>query len=154
MAKKKANPAEGNVDETTQSDETEEIVNVEQEQSVDTSETEIQTNVGTVPETELDDKPWSLKLGGQNPTPEPDERRYAVSFSLPYGVLVALLDPDHVDADVAGAKHFGLYDPSMVSVALTPIGQIVARSFDAIAVGHKMSAAFRAAHNAGLDRRK
>lgn len=83
-------------------------------------------------------------------TPDPEAPHHGVSFALSRGVLVALLDPEHTLADTVGAEYLGL----IADGALTPIGEIVARSFDAIAVGHKMSAAFRAAHNAELGRRK
>src|SRR5712671_4021425 len=39
---------------------------------------------------------------------QPDERTYRVSFALPYGVLVALIDPSHPEADVERAAELGL----------------------------------------------
>ncbi len=85
-------------------------------------------------------------------TANADEQRYIVSFSLPRGVLVALLDPAHEMADVAGAEHYGLLDRETGD--LTAIGVNVLAGFDTIAVRHKMNAAARIAHNAQVDNRK
>lgn len=81
----------------------------------------------------------------------PDER---VSFALPYGVLVALIDQDHDEADTLQADQLGLinsietiYSPA----GLTELGKLVLDGFDQTAVRHKMLAAWRAAQNAAID---
>lgn len=80
-----------------------------------------------------------------------DEPTYRVSFALPYGVLVALLDPSHADADVQGAFNFGLiYDDIAQGNEMTPLGHLVLAGFDQTAVRHKMTAAWREHHNRGV----
>lgn len=76
-------------------------------------------------------------------TPDPTETTQRVAFTLPRSVLAALLDPTHSIASVAGAEHYGLLKDGK----LTPIGEIVAQSFDVIALRHRMLAAWREQHN-------
>jgi hypothetical protein len=86
----------------------------------------------------------------------PDERQYRVSFALPYGVLVALLDWHHSEADVERAYKLGLLEQNYEEHAadltkLTELGALVLSGFDQTAVRHKMIAADRAANNAAVD---
>src|SRR5258708_7964375 len=138
-------------EQTTETDETQAI---EQEQPVNTGEAEAQnqtllfpngdqgSGLGFTPD-DLTVQPinFDMPVAREDPTwtANADEQRYGVSFSLPRGVLVALLDPAHEMADVAGAEHYGLVD----AYGLTAIGELVAGSFDAVAVRHKMNAAAR-----------
>lgn len=81
-------------------------------------------------------------------SPVVDERQYRVSFSLPYGALVALLDLSHPDADSVGARRLGL---ELDNGVLTAIGRLVLDGIDQTAIRHKMLAGYRAAQNALVD---
>lgn len=83
----------------------------------------------------------------------PAQREYRVSFTLPYGVLVALLDPKHPDADLPRAVELGLFKRADMYVGdhVTQIGFLVLAGFDKVAVGHKMAATWREQHNRGVD---
>lgn len=83
-------------------------------------------------------------------TPPPDEGLYRVSFALPLGVLVAVLDATHELADTEGAVRLGLLGSGG---SLSTIGKLVAGGFDRTAVGHKMAAAWRIRHNGETDRK-
>lgn len=130
MAKKK----------TENVNETEETQSIEQEQPVDASE----------PTETVNENPFLPADYAPTWTDDPEAPRHGVSFTLPRGVLVALLDPAHTIADIDGARHLGLIDESG---NLTPIGEIARKSFDETAVRHKMLAAWRAQHNAGVSGR-
>lgn len=99
----------------------------------------IQTPVGAEP---LTFKPGGATVSLDTPN---DERAYRVSFALPYGVLVALLDPEHKDADVDRAIEYHLIYGS--EGKLTQMGKLVLAGFDQTAVRHKMNAAWREQHN-------
>lgn len=122
--------------------------NPEQEQSVGYEN--VEPEWGEDPTTEA----VITKPGGEAValTP-PTERSYRVSFVLPYGVLVALLDQDHDDADIEAAEELGLIDagPVFAQAPLTDLGKLVLDGFDKVAVGHKMAATWREQHNSGTD---
>lgn len=82
-----------------------------------------------------------------------DERTYRVSFPLPYGVLVALIDAEHVDADLDSAIKYNLFkwDNYDSKNKITDIGQLVLDGINQTAIRHKMLAGWRAQHNAEVD---
>jgi len=101
--------------------------------------------VGNFDPQELITKPGGAAVTLDTPTDEPT---YRVTLALPYGVLVALLEPEHADADTERAIALAVltshtYEP-------TPIGQLVLAGFDQTAVRHKMLAAWRENHNRGV----
>jgi hypothetical protein len=103
-------------------------------------------------DTVTDSTNWTIAPLADVPyAPDPAAPRYAVSLTLPYGVLVAVLDSEHPDADVRGALYYGLIG---AAGEVTPMGEKVAAGFDRTAVGHKMATAYRNAHNAALDAKK
>lgn len=73
-----------------------------------------------------------------------DTPQQPVSLILPRAVLIALLDPAHELADAATATGLGLLQDG----AVTAIGALVIAGTDKTALGHKMAAAWRNAHNA------
>lgn len=73
-----------------------------------------------------------------------------VGIVLPYGVLIALLDPAHELADAESATGLGLLQDG----ALTAIGALVIAGTDKTALGHKMAARWRETHNRELDGKK
>lgn len=94
---------------------------------------------------EIEQKPGGAAVSLDTPNDEPT---YRVSFALPYGVLVALLDSEHVDADVDRAIKYHLIYGS--EGELTQMGKLVLAGFDQTAVRHKMLAAWREQHNRGV----
>lgn len=73
-----------------------------------------------------------------------------VGFILPRAVLIALLDPAHELADADAATGLGL----LVDGELTALGSLVISGTDKTALGHKMAAAWRVAHNAEVLNKK
>lgn len=142
MAKKRI------VDETPEENEPVEYDNVEPEAVEDTYTFDAPPADGLAIVGNFDPGELVTKPGGEAValTPE-DERQYRVTFSVPYGVLVALLDVTHDDADWGRAIELGLIDNGVI----TKIGALVLGGFDKTAVGHKMAAAWRAAQNAKID---
>lgn len=79
-----------------------------------------------------------------------DTTMQGASVILPRAVLIALLDPAHVLADAETAEKLRLLEGG----ELTPIGVLLIAGTDKTALGHKMAAAWRAAHNTALDSKK
>ncbi len=94
------------------------------------------------------------KPGGAAVSLDTDDRQYRVTFALPYGVLVALLDQEHPDADVDDAEEWGVLSRVLGTATYTPtqFGTVllIGNSFDKTAVRHKMNAAWREQHNRGV----
>lgn len=78
---------------------------------------------------------------------EQDVSMQVASINLPRAVLIALLDPSHELADADMAEKLRLLEGG----ELTPIGALIIAGTDKTALGHKMAAAWRAAHNRELD---
>lgn len=71
------------------------------------------------------------------------------SVILPRAVLIALLDPTHELADAETAEKLRLIEGGEP----TPIGALIIAGTDQTALRHKMAAAWRASHNAALDKK-